>query len=76
MLIPQKLLSRVAEHFEGNMVKAKLWFEIDNPVLNGMKPKNYHQSGSWKRLEKMIDDALMETENERTEKSNGCTASV
>lgn len=74
MLIPRKLLSRVAEHFNGDMNRARLWFEIDNPVLNGMKPKHYHQSGSWKRLEKMIDDALMETANERTKEPDGCTA--
>lgn len=65
--IPQKLLRKVMDYYGGNVVKAKLWFEIDNPVLNGMKPKNYHQSGKWTRLEKMIDDALKESNNERTE---------
>lgn len=74
MLIPQKLLSRVAEHFSGDLNRARLWFEIDNPVLNGMKPKHYHQSGSWKRLEKMIDDALMESEDERKTEPNGSSA--
>lgn len=41
-----------------------MWFEIPNPVLNGMKPKDYHLSGRWDRLEKMIYDALEETEDE------------
>lgn len=57
-LVPKKLLQKVTEHFEGNAFKANLWFEISNPVLNGMKPKDYHQAGKWDRLERMIDDAL------------------
>jgi hypothetical protein len=48
-----------------------LWFEIDNPVLNGIKPKDYHQNGRWDRLEKMIYDALEESENDAA-----CSASA
>jgi len=70
MQVPQKLLHRVTAYFEGNVTKAKLWFEIDNPILNGMKPKHYHQSGSWKRLEKMIDDALQESNHEQPSTSS------
>lgn len=62
--VPQKLLRLVTEHFEGNIIKAQLWFEIDNPVLNGMKPRNYHQGGKWDRLEKMIHDALKENKDD------------
>jgi hypothetical protein len=59
-LIPQKLLLRVAHHFDGNINRAKLWFEIDNPILGGIKPKDYKIGGNWRALEKMIEDALEE----------------
>jgi hypothetical protein len=39
------------------------WVVIPNPVLNGYRPKDYCFNGSWKRLEKMIDDALEEASN-------------
>lgn len=74
MLIPRKLLSRILDHFDGDMVRAKLWFDIPNPVLNGLAPKNYHQGGSWKRLEKMIDDALEEYNEQRTKSTSTATA--
>lgn len=66
MQIPRKLFSRITEYFEGNVTRAELWWRIPNPVLNGLAPKDYHQSGSWKRLEKMIDDALEESNNAET----------
>lgn len=64
---PRKLLCQVAQHFEDDLNRAKLWFQIPNPVLNGMRPKDYYfkNSGGWKRLEKMIDDAVEETKNGR-----------
>jgi hypothetical protein len=48
-------------------VKAKLWFEIDNPILNGIKPKDYHQNGNWDLLLKKIESAIKEVKNERSE---------
>ena len=60
MLIPKKLQQKVIDYFGGNVNKANLWWGIDNPILNDMKPKNYYAGGNWKRLEKMIDDALKE----------------
>lgn len=63
--IPHKLMQKVIKHFQGDVTKAKLWFEIDNPMLNGMKPKHYHQGGRWDRLSRLIDDALQGDENEQ-----------
>jgi hypothetical protein len=66
--IPLKLFRRVANHF-GDVNKARVWFQISNPVLNGMRPQDYHQNGKWDRLQKLIDDALKENEHERTKTS-------
>lgn len=57
--IPQRLLTKVAAHFNGDIARVSMWAACPNPVLDGMRPKDYHQD-NWKRLEKMIDDALME----------------
>lgn len=67
MLIPQKLLSRIIAHFDGDINKARLWCVIPNPVLNGMRPCDYKINGSWDYLSKMINDALEEVENEQSE---------
>ena len=72
MLIPQKLLSRITDHFNGDVSRAMMWFHIPNPILNGMRPMDYKFNGSWKRLEKMIDDALEENSNEQEQ---SCTNS-
>lgn len=61
--IPRKLLLLVMDHFKGDLNKAKLWFNIPNSYLKGMKPRNYCTSNHVDRLEKMILDAL-EAENE------------
>lgn len=64
MHIPLKLLRKVINHFNGNINQARIWLDIPNPVLNGMRPTEYCFNASWERLEKMIDDALEETKNE------------
>ena len=58
MQIPIKLQQIVIDHFDGNVCKANLWWGIPNPILSGVKPKDYQQNGSYTRLEKMIKDAL------------------
>lgn len=61
MLIPHKLFQRVVDHYEGDVNRAKVWFDMPNPVLGGVMPKDYKIGGSWNRLSKMIDDALLES---------------
>lgn len=60
MQIPLKLFNKVLDYFDGNVTRARLWFDIPNPVLGGLKPKDYHQKGSFKNLDKLIIDALKE----------------
>ena len=60
--VPQRLLNLVIKYFRSRD-KARLWFDIPNPVLNGVKPKDYHQNGKYHLLEKLIISALEENKN-------------
>lgn len=55
--VPKRLLSLVNEHFKDKK-RSKLWFDISNPELHWMKPRDYHQNGNWDILEKIIKHAL------------------
>lgn len=54
MLIRKKVYQKVLRHFGGDETRAKVWFEIPNPTLHGLKPKTYPH----KQLERLIDVAL------------------
>lgn len=66
MKIPQKLYSLVMGCFEGNRKLTELWFNTANPVLRGIKPKDYHQSGKFDNLERIIKRHLEELDNEQS----------
>jgi hypothetical protein len=53
----------VASYFGENTTRAAIWFKTPNPVLNNLRPCDYYFDDSWKRLEKMIDDALEESDD-------------
>jgi hypothetical protein len=57
----QKLFCRVRDYYGGNLMKANLWFRLPNPVLNGMRPKDYKIDGKWDALGRLVDDALKAT---------------
>ena len=47
----------VAEYFQGDPVKVGLWFELQNPMLGNMSPRNMIRGGRYKRLLNFILDA-------------------
>ena len=63
-VVPKRLLSLVMQHF-GDKNKARLWFDISNPELHGLRPRDYHQNGNFDLLEKKIKDALKGDRNEK-----------
>lgn len=67
--VPPKLYSLLTGWFQGDKRKAMLWFEVSNPMLNGLRPKDYHQNGNYDLLERKIEMALKEVEDERTKQS-------
>lgn len=52
-------INLVAEHFN-NIDKAMLWFQVTNPLLGNMSPKDMIRVGRFKRLLKFIMTALSE----------------
>ena len=60
-MIRLKTFQRVLHHFNGDIAKAKNWFEIPNPVLEDLKPSDYAKMGKHDYLDKMIDSALEES---------------
>ena len=63
-VVPKRLFSLAMEHF-GDKNKARLWFDISNPELRGMRPRDYHQNGNWDILENKIKAALKGYPNEK-----------
>jgi hypothetical protein len=47
----------VAEYFRGDPVKVGLWFELQNPMLGNMSPRNMIRGGRYKRLLNFVLDA-------------------
>jgi hypothetical protein len=47
----------VAEYFNGDSSKVTLWFEIANPMLGNISPRNMIRGGRYKRLLNFVLDA-------------------
>jgi hypothetical protein len=47
----------VAEFFDGDVQKVGLWFELPNPILGNISPRNMIRAGRYKRLINYILDA-------------------
>ena len=47
----------VGEFFEGNAEKVALWFELANPQLGNISPRNMIRGGRYKRLLNFVLDA-------------------
>ena len=52
----------VAEYFNGDVQKVGLWFELPNPMLGNISPRNMIRGGRYKRLLNVVLDAR-EAEN-------------
>ena len=52
-------INLVASHFN-DLDKAMLWFQVTNPLLGNMSPKDMIRVGRFKRLLKFIQTALSE----------------
>ena len=47
----------VAEYFDGDVQKVGLWFELQNPMLGNLSPRNMIRGGRYKRLLNFVLDA-------------------
>ncbi len=52
------IINIVAEFFEGDLAKTKLWFDTDNPLLGNMSPRDMIRYGRYKKLRKFIYNAI------------------
>ena len=48
----------IAEYFNGDPQKTALWFQIKNPALGGISPRDMIRFGRYQKLEKFIQNAL------------------
>lgn len=60
----------VAEYFDGDVQKVGLWFELQNPMLGNISPRNMIRGGRYKRLLNFVLDAR-EAENAAPGSSGG-----
>ena len=51
------IANHVAEFFKGDRDKVSLWFELRNPMLGNISPRNLIRAGRYKRLLNFILDA-------------------
>jgi len=68
--IPREVLDRlteiavvcslVAQFFEGDAVKTKLWFQTRNPLLGNLSPRDMIRYGRHEKLRRFVMDALVE----------------
>lgn len=68
--IPREVLDRlteiavvcslVAQFFEGDGVKTKLWFQTRNPLLGNLSPRDMIRYGRYEKLRRFVMDALVE----------------
>ena len=47
----------VAEYFNGDAAKVALWFELPNPMLGNISPRNMIRAGRYERLLNFVLDA-------------------
>ena len=69
--IPREVLDRltevavvcslVAQFFEGDVVKTKLWFQTRNPLLGNLSPRDMIRYGRYEKLRRFVMDALAES---------------
>ncbi|MGQ0525248.1 MAG: hypothetical protein ACT4P8_16505 [Betaproteobacteria bacterium] len=69
--IPREVLERlteiavvcslVAQFFEGDAVKTKLWFQTRNPLLGNLSPRDMIRYGRYEKLRRFVMDALVES---------------
>ena len=48
----------VAGYFDGDVQKTTLWFQVKNPALGGISPRDMIRFGRYQKLEKFIQNAL------------------
>lgn len=48
----------VAEYFKGDLEKTTLWFQINNPQLGNISPRDMIRIGRYQKLIKFIQNAL------------------
>lgn len=68
--IPREVLDRlteiavvcalVAQFFEGDVVKTKLWFQTRNPLLANLSPRDMIRYGRYEKLRRFVMEALVE----------------
>lgn len=47
----------VAEYFQGDVHKVSLWFELSNPMLGNLSPRNMIRAGRYSKLLNFVLDA-------------------
>ncbi len=55
------IINLVAEFFEGNPDKTKLWFVTENPMLGNISPRDMIRFGRYEKLRKFIINARNDT---------------
>ena len=53
---------QVANFFKGNIDKTMLWFQLPNPMLGNISPRDMIRLGRFKKLDKFIKSALDENQ--------------
>lgn len=48
----------VAGYFQGDAQKTALWFNVKNPALGGISPRDMIRFGRYQKLEKFVRNAL------------------
>lgn len=54
------LFNKVAEHFKGDVHKTNLWFNVPNPLLGNVSPKDMIRLGRYKKLYSFVVQAIEE----------------
>lgn len=52
------IIDMVADYFDGDLEKIKLWFDIENPLLGGMSPRDMIIYGRHLKLRKFVLSAI------------------
>lgn len=52
------IINLVAEYFEGDLQKTRLWFDTSNPLLGNMSPRDMIRYGRYLKLYKFVLSAL------------------
>lgn len=61
-------LGLVADHFEGDYSKAKMWMDSDNPMLGGTSPIEMIKSGRHEKLMGFIETSIKENKSRPDQK--------